>query len=183
LLLAAVVTGWSAWKYRPSHRGPVNANARSDYVLKDFEVVVLDKLGQEAFTLRAPQLARNPGDRTMQIATPVFYIPAAPGKGLVPTREAGWEVHSATGWVSAEGDELRLQGGVVAKTAGERERPVTMTTEQLNVFPSSNRATSPTEVTVRQPGSILRGQGMEALLDSKRVRFNSKVKIHYVPTR
>jgi len=110
----------------------------------------------------------------------VFYIPAAPGKGQAPTREAGWEVRSETGWVSADGEELRLLGNVNAKTAGQRERPVTMTTEQLNVFPKRNRATSPSTVTVVQPGSILRGQGMEALLDSKRIRFTSNVKVHYV---
>jgi lipopolysaccharide export system protein LptC len=180
LLIAAIVTGWSAWKHRPSDRKAANVNARSDYVLQDFEVVVLDQLGQESFTLRAPRLERNPGDRTMSMPKPVFYIPAAPGKGQAPTREAGWEVRSETGWVSADGEELRLLGNVNAKTAGQRERPVTMTTEQLNVFPKRNRATSPSTVTVVQPGSILRGQGMEALLDSKRIRFTSNVKVHYV---
>ena len=181
LLLAAALTGWLAWKHRPSKHAVVNTNTRSDYVLRDFEVVVLDKQGQESFTLRAPTLDRNPGDRTMSIATPVFYIPAAPAKGQAPTREAGWVVNASTGWVSAGGDELRLQGSVTAKTAGERERPITMTTEQLNVFPDRNRVTAPGMVTVTQPGSILRGQGMEALLDSKRVRFSSNVKARYVP--
>ena len=33
-----------------------------------------------------------------------------------------------------------------------------------------------------QPGSILRGQGMDARLDSKRVRFSSNVKARYVPS-
>ena len=56
-----------------------------------------------------------------------------------------------------------------------------MATEQLNLVPDANRATSPAEVIVTQPGSILRGQGMEALLDSKRVRLSSNVKVRYVP--
>ena len=181
LAAAAAITGWSIWKHRPAHTGPVAVDARSDYVLQDFEVVVLDNLGQESFTLRAPRLARSPGDRTMTLATPTFLIPAAPTAGAVPTREAGWIVTSKSGWVSAAGDELRLTGTVSAKTAGMRAQPIEMATEQLNVFPHANRATSPTTVTVTQPGSILRGQGMEALLDSKRVRLTSNVKVHYVP--
>jgi lipopolysaccharide export system protein LptC len=183
LFVAAAATGWSIWQQRPDTRAPADPNARSDYVLEQFEVVVLDKQGRESFTLRAPRLARHPADRTMSMSTPVFYIPAAPAPGQAPTRAAGWEVHAKTGWVSAAGDELRLQGQVVAKTAGERERPITLATEQLNVFPERDRATSPVLVTVTQPGSILRGQGMEALLDSKRVRFSSNVKVRYVPSR
>ena len=88
--------------------------------------------------------------------------------------------HLATAQVSG-GDELRLTGTVLAKTAGARAQPIEMATEQLNVFPHAKRATSPALVTVTQPGSILRGHGMEALLDSKRVRLSSNVKVHYVP--
>ncbi|UHQ19695.1 LPS export ABC transporter periplasmic protein LptC [Lysobacter sp. KIS68-7] len=181
LLVAAFASGWAVWTHRPKGNAAAKSNARSDYVLTNFEVVVLDKTGLEAFTVAAPKLERNPGDRTMTMATPIFYIPVSPGEGLPPTREAGWEVRSKTGWVSGDGDELRLTGNVTAQTAGHRERPVTMATEQLNVFPHRNRATSPVLVTVSQPGSILRGQGMEALLDSKRIRFSSNVKVQYVP--
>lgn len=181
LVLAAAATGWSVWTNRPEERGPADPNARSDYILNDFEVVVLDDQGRESFTLAAPKLERHPGDRTMSMATPVFYIPASPGNDLPRTREAGWEVRSQEGWVSADGEELRLIGNVKATTAGERERPITMTTERLNIFPRKDRATSPSLVTVEQPGSILRGHGMEALLDSKRIRFNSNVKVRYAP--
>ena len=181
LAVTAAISGWSIWKHRPAQTGPVAADARSDYVLQDFEVVVLDNLGHESFTLRAPRLARSPGDRTMTLATPTFLIPAAPTAGAVPTREAGWIVTSKSGWVSAAGDELRLTGTVSAKTAGMRKQPIELATEQLNVFPHANRATSPALVTVTQPGSILRGHGMEALLDSKRIRLTSNVKVHYAP--
>ena len=95
LLVAAVFSGWSVWKHRPVERVKT-ADARSDYVLQDFTVVVLDKQGREAFTLEAPRLARHPGDRTMTIATPVFHVPVAPAKGQAPTREAGWVVRAKT---------------------------------------------------------------------------------------
>ena len=180
LIAAALLTTWTIWR-RPERVVAVASDGRSDYILQQLEVVVLDKAGHESFTLRAPRLARNPGDRTMTLDTPTFLIPVAPTKGAAPTREAGWEVTAAKGWVSAGGEELRLTGQVLAKTAGARDRPIRMATEQLNLFPDANRATSPAEVIVTQPGSILRGQGMEALLDSKRVRLSSNVKVRYDP--
>jgi lipopolysaccharide export system protein LptC len=183
LLVLAAITGWAVWTQRPRDDGKARANARSDYVLTRFEAIVLDKQGQESFTIRAPRLARNPGDQTMTLETPLFLIPAVPAPGQPPSREAGWEVRANTGWVSAGGDELRLTGNVTAKSVDTRDKPVVMATQQMNVFPDTNRATAPGTVTVTQPGSILSGQGMDALLDSKRIRFSSKVKMHYVPSR
>ena len=135
---------------------------------------MLDKQGKESFTLRAPELTRSPGDRTMALATPLFLIPGTDGG-------TGWEVRSRTGWVSAGGNELRLRGDVRARS-GHPTRPLLMRSEQLNIFPEAKRATSAAPVTVTQPGSILRGQDMTMLLDSKHVRFDSNVKVRYVPS-
>ena len=75
LLAAAVVSGWSVWNHRAPEpvRGP--ASGRSDYQLYDFELVVLDAQGTEAFTLQAPQLSRRPADESLDLATPVFEFP------------------------------------------------------------------------------------------------------------
>jgi len=73
-------------------------------------------------------------------------------------------------------------GDVNAKTASAAERNVLITTDRMNIFPQTNRATAAGVVTVEQPGSILRGQGMDARLDSKRVRFSSNVRARYVPS-
>ena len=172
LLVAALVSGWAVW-----HRGgdglPVVAgNGRPDYVLHDFELVALDDEGRESFTLRAPSMLRNPDERSMQMATPVF---------LLPDREQRyWRVSSREGWISPDGDELRLRGDVqVASPPGERK--VGMNTEQLNVFPDRDLAVSPTLVTITQPGSILRGRGLETNLASKRYELKSQVHSRYVP--
>lgn len=177
LLVAAVVSGWAMWTQRPQPRAVADVEERSDYTLHDFELVVLDKQGRESFTLRAPELTRNPADRTMALATPLFLIPAAEG-----ATGGGWEVRSRTGWVNAGGTELRLRGDVRASSNAQRARPLLMRTEQLNIFPDAKRATSAAPVSVTQPGSILRGRNMTMLLDSKRVTFASNVKVRYVPS-
>ena len=174
LLVAAAISGWSVWTHRPDRGSALVADARSDYTLHDFELVALDKQGKEAFTLRAPQLQRHPGDRTMALATPLF---------LLPTNDGGyWEIRSKQGWVSAEGDEVRLTGDVNA-TSPQGSTPTTFASQTLNVFPQTNRASSRDVVTVTRPGSILRGRGFDANLKSKRYTLLADVRTRYAPTR
>lgn len=175
LAAVAAAIGWSLWRPGTNGDAPV-AGGRSDYVLQDFELVSLDREGREAFTLRAPRLQRDPAVRTLDIATPLFLIPARPGSNSSP-----WEVRSKTGWVSAEGDEIRLRGDVRATSTDDAGRPVRMDTQKLNVFPDTKRATSDVAVSLRQPGFILDGQALEAQLDTKRVHLKD-IKARYERT-
>ncbi len=177
LLIGAVLSGWSLWS---NHDAPPATNGalggRPDYVLNDFELVALDAQGKESFTLRAPKLTRDPDAETMDIAKPLFLIPPPQaGKG------DAWQVRADTGWVSAAGDELRLRGAVKAVSDGHNDAPVTITTEQLNVFPDTDRVDSAVAVTINRPGSILRGHGLDVNLASKQYTLHSEVRSHYVP--
>ena len=176
LLVVAVVSGWALWSDRDEAVERVAApGGRPDYVLHDFELVALDEQGRESFTLRAPRLARDPGDKTMEIVTPLFLIPPKDGAG------DAWQVTAEHGWVSAEGDELRLRDTVKAESDGSTGAPVVMTTEQLNVFPEADRLASPAAVAINRPGSILRGVGLEVDLASKQYTLQSEVTSRYVP--
>lgn len=172
LVVAAIVIGGALWRQRELNNNALE-QGRSDYTLHDFELVSLDAQGKEAFTLRAPKLTRDPAVRTLAVVTPVFLIPAREGGNGAP-----WDVHSKSGWVSAAGDEIRLRGDVVATSTDVDGQAVRMDTQQLNVFPQANRATSAVQVTVKQPGLILNGHGMDAKLDSRVVLLRN-VKARY----
>ena len=176
LLIGATISGWALWSQRSGEQARAQAGGQPDYVLNDFELVALDAQGHESFTLRAPRLARDPKVKTLDIATPLFLIPAAEG-----SRGGRWEVRSETGWVSAGGEELRLRGDVVADSTDANGRPVRMTTQELNVFPGTDTATSAVEVTVTEPGFILTGRRLEADLASGNIRLED-TKIRYENT-
>lgn len=176
LLLGAVASGWSLWSQRQQETVNGPASGRPDYVLHDFEMVALDEQGNESFTLRAPRLARDPGDETFAITTPLFLIPASQG-----ANGDSWKVRSRTAWVSPDGDELRLRGDVRATSDGKAGAPVKITTDHLTVFPQAGRAATSAVVTVVQPGSILRGRGLEVGFDSTRYTLKSEVHSRYVP--
>jgi lipopolysaccharide export system protein LptC len=175
LAVIAGLIGWSLWRQADGPAAPVEGG-RADYVLEDFELVSLDRDGREAFTLRAPRLERDPAVRTLDIATPLFLIPAREGSNSTP-----WEIRSRMAWVSAEGDEIRLRGDVAATSTDASGAPLRMDTQRLNVFPNTKRATSDVQVSLKQPGLILNGHSLEAKLDTKRVLLKD-IKARYERT-
>lgn len=172
LLLGAALSAWSVWTGRDSIQAGAAPVARSDYVLHDFELVALDADGTESFTLRAPRLAREPGKQSMTLSMPLFLMPDA--------EHEYWQIRSKRGWVSADGNELRLRDDVRVDSPPQA-RKVTMNTEQLNVYPDKKLATSAAAVTITQPGTILRSRGLEANLGNKQYLLKSQVRTHYVP--
>jgi lipopolysaccharide export system protein LptC len=177
LLLGAIASGWSVWTQRSKETTPAGIAARSDYVLTDFELTALDQQGKESFTLLAPRLTRAPQQKTLDIATPLFLIPPGQGAG-----NDAWEVRAKNGWVSADGDELRLRGDVKGVSSGLTGPATTLAARELNIYPDARRASSPGQVVVTRPGSILSGRGMQLNLANKQYSFKSEVHHRYVPT-
>lgn len=184
LLAAALVSGWSVWNHRAPEpvRGP--ASGRSDYQLYDFELVVLDDQGNEAFTLRAPQLARRPGDESLDLETPTFLFPIKGDPGEEEGEARLWTMRSNKAWVSPAGDEVRLVGDVRADGPGTDGMAAAMRTERLDVFPRAERATSDERVTVSNGSSIIHsGRGLRMDLANRHYQFLSDVEFRYVPPR
>ncbi len=173
LLLAAIASGWSVWK---QSGGGVETmlSIRSDYVLHDYEIVSLDTQGKESFTLRGPRLQRDPGAKSMTLNTPVFQVPDRNG--------AYWDVKAQRGLVPDDGKQLQLRGQVVATSPAQAPPPTRIETEQLNIFPSENRATSASVVTLTRPGLTMRGHGLQADFDTQQVSLLSDVHARYVPS-
>lgn len=173
LLLAAIVCGWSVWTYSGGG-ADAKASTRSDYVLHDYEIVSLDSQGKESFTLRGPRLQRDPGAKSMTLETPLFLVPDRHG--------AYWDVRAQRGLVPDDGKQLQLRGQVIATSPAQTPPPTRIETEQLNLFPSENRATSTATVTLTRPGLTMRGRGLQADFDRQQVSLLSDVRTRYVPT-
>ena len=172
LLLAVIASGWSLWNHAAEAPDP-NAAKRPDYVLRDYEIVSLDTDGNEAFTLRGPELQRDVGVKSMSLVTPLFLVPDRNG--------AYWEVRARQGFVPEDGKELRLRGNVVATSPSQVPPPTRIETSELNLFPRANRATSAVAVTVTRPGLTMRGRGLEADFNLQQVALLSDVHSRYVP--
>ena len=173
LVAAAALSGWAVWHRGAGGAPVVAAGERPDYVLHDFELVALDDEGRESFTLHSPSMLRDPGERSMSMATPVFLLPDG--------EDRYWRVDAREGWISPDGDLLRLRGQVqVAAPPGQR--PMSLRSELMDVYPDRHLATSPASVTVTEPGLTMQGRGFRAELDAKRFTILSQATSRYVPS-
>lgn len=169
LLAGALLSGWFAWRGDAPDEDAEEADPRSDFILRDFDLVTLDSEGQESFSLRAPELRQTPGARTLELVTPLFLMPDQHG--------SRWEVRARRGQVDEKSTLVQLRGDVVADSPVGASRPTRMRTESLDVYPQQNRATSDAVVTITTPGTTMRGTGMEADLAGKRIQLLSDVSL------
>ncbi|MBN8716540.1 LPS export ABC transporter periplasmic protein LptC [Thermomonas sp. S9] len=172
LLAVAIASGWSIWmRAHPGDDGVLLA--RPDYVLRDFEVVSLDRQGKEAFTLLGPELQRNPADRTLALATPRFLVPDREGRY--------WDVRARRGWVPADGSRIELHDEVLATSPPQAPPPTRIETDRLALDLNRNLASTSADVTITRPGLTMQGKGLEADLDRQQVSLLSQVRTRYVP--
>jgi lipopolysaccharide export system protein LptC len=175
LLLLALATGWMVWKLRVVEApAPLYGPPRSDYLLVDYELVSLDDAGAEAFRVSGPRLARHPHLGTLEVEQPRFLFPDSKG--------GRWNARADRAWVAQDGNELRLIDNVEfdgpPSEAGGR---IEVRTSRLSVLPEQNVISNEVPVTVTGPGSILRGRGLRAEMDTRRFQL-SQVTGRYAPS-
>ena len=172
--LAIVLGSIAVWQLRRPPAPTVAAPERSDYVLRDFELVTLDDDGVESFTVRGPYLQRDVGGRSLSIVEPRFTFPHADG--------GRWSARSEASWVSPDADEVHLLREVrMIGPPREGETPGRLDTARLVVLPEAEQARTDHRVTVTQGASILEGTGLRADLATKRFELLNQVKGRYVP--
>ena len=172
--LAIVLASVAVWQLRAPARAPAALVERSDYVLRDFELVTLDDDGRESFTVRGPYLQRDVGGRSLSIVEPRFTFPHADG--------GRWSARSEAAWVSPDADEVHLLREVrMIGPPREGETPGRLDTARLVVLPEAEQARTDHRVTVTQGASILEGTGLRADLATKRFELLDQVKGRYVP--
>lgn len=175
LALVAAATQWLLWL----QRGPPAVDTfvgppRSDYTLDDFEMTQFGDDGSFSFAVTAPRLAKHPQLGSFAITTPHFRL--EDGKGH------DWTAVAREGWVRGDGEELRLSGEVaIDRVATADVPPAAIRTERLTVRPEPGEVETDAAVTIRRPGSILRGTGLFADLAQDRVLLRDQVSARYDP--
>ncbi len=156
----ALASQWLVWFTRPKDDirefvGP----PRSDYTLNDFALQALDSKGTLTFTLTAPLLARRGDDGSINVDKPNYQL--VDGKGNL------WKGKSDAAWVNKDGTLMKLQGLVeMHRDPTPTLKAAEILTSDLTAWPKEKRLETASPTTFAQPGSILRGVGMQADLNS-----------------
>ncbi|HBK57387.1 MAG TPA: LPS export ABC transporter periplasmic protein LptC [Xanthomonadales bacterium] len=175
LAVLAFTSTVAVWQLRQRERPPEFVGPpRADYTLDQFSLVALDDNGRAAFGATGPLLTRDPYSHELDLIEPHLRIDRQDG--------GYWTARAERGWVDAQGEQLRLSDKVVVDGhEGDGRRHARLETELLRLFPEQRQARSEEFVTISQANSILRGRGLEADLEQRRMRVLSEVNIRHVP--
>lgn len=171
----AALTQWILWLQRePPSADNFVGPPRSDYALSDFSLAAYRADGSFAFEVVAPRMTRHPWLGTFDVEKPRFRFVDGGGRA--------WNAHAAEGWVSKDAKEVRLVRDVHAERPATPDLdPLTIDGASLHALVEADRVSSDDAVTLRSPGSILRGTGLDADLRTGRFVLRSQVTGRYDP--
>jgi lipopolysaccharide export system protein LptC len=168
LALAVGVVQLLLWWLAPSRGHRVQAGPpRAAYVLQDFTLYSYGPDGKLVYRMQAPRLNRRQGDASLYLNQPSFLLASRNGSDTPP-----WTGQSDYGWVSANGDELKLQGRVeLQRPAYPGAAAARIATRDLTAWPPQNRVATDARVFVHQGTATMTATGMRARLDTKHLEL------------
>lgn len=175
LLLLTLLAGFGWW-LGPGRDAPPGGHTPAhtpQYVVDGLEVYATGEDGRPKHRLRARRLLHFDDDGSTELELPrlTLYDPEAPP----------WEVESERGWVSEDGNLVRLHGQVTINRAGDSvNRPVRILTSDLEVEPDREYAETAQHVEVYSNQDWVRSDGAQVWFsEPMRVKFLSNVRGRY----
>lgn len=134
LLAALALLGWWYSAARmPAAPIATDSQRRPDYLVENLTGVTMGADGLPARLLATPLLRHYADDGSSDVQTPVMTV--------FSDDAPPWIIRSERGWISADGDELLLQGDVRAERASTPElAPLVLVSSELLVLPDVDYA-------------------------------------------
>ena len=174
LLVAATLTQLALWWLTPAppasaFQGP----PRSSYTLHDFHLTALGADGRPLLQLTAPLLARRNGDDALYINDPHYLLPQAQGPA--------WSGVSQFGWISGNGQELKLLGAVRMLQPAAHGGQNVILSRDVTAWPREHRLASAAPTVIQQPNATLSGTGFRADTATRTLELLDDVHGTYLP--
>ena len=145
-----------------------------DYYMHDFSMLKFGTDGTPINQVTAGQLRHYPGDRHSELERPRvrFY------------RKQGtpWLLTSAKGHISGDQKTVLLNGKVfIERKASPANRPVTVVSSNLVVYPDRGFAHGKEAISISGPGHRLQGVGVNAWFRQDKLEILSNVRSQHAP--
>lgn len=175
LLLALLAGGTRWWLMRlqdADRQAGGLPEARSEYTLDNFDLLVMDKQGLPSFQVRSPYLEKMPVDGSVVLQQPRMY--------LFENGNKTWRIDAQSSWIRHDGEEILLQGDVFM-TKGKDQEQLNIRAQDLKLYPQQELVQSSESVKISRPGTVMVGVGLKARLDLEKFELLSEVKGRYEP--
>ena len=133
LVAIALLAWWYSASRAPETAVATDTQRRPDYVVENLSGVTMGTNGRPARLLATPLLRHYPDDQSSEVETPVMTV--------FSEDAPPWVISSERGWISADGDELLLQGAVRAERASAPDlAPMVLVSSEMLVLPEADYA-------------------------------------------
>jgi lipopolysaccharide export system protein LptC len=176
LLLLAVLSFWIDQSVQLASSGGQAAKTEPEGIMENFEALRTDAAGRPHYRLKAKKLKHYTGSKLTELESPHFVqLDAEDGEVSATAQQAT---------VSADGNEVNLQGDVVVERAARPgQSAMSLRTARLKVFPEQDRLQAPGPVDVRDDTLTLRAGAMEYDAKQRVIKLTGRVKAHYISGR
>ena len=172
IVLAAASWALATW-LQQRELAPKPPGHAPDYELDDLELTTMGPDGAPRRRLAARRMVHYPDDDSTELTEPHLTV--------FDSRRPPWEVRSARGWVSRDGELVLLEGEVhIDRAAAEGVRAVQILTHDLRVQPKASYAETDQPVDARSGTDRVQAVGMQLWFDGPmRLKLLSKVRGRY----
>lgn len=169
LLILVIGSGWLLNSKPEKKKQSSTSDLSGGYYLLDATISDTNETGQQIYSLNAARIDHIPADSSVQLTRlKVLYTGQA---------QNAWTIEAERGSMGVARDQLELQGEVTISSYDSEQSPdTTISTEQLTLDITNNRARTLHEVRINMGGGELTAQGMEADLTAKKINLLAKVR-------
>lgn len=170
LAFAVLITTWILLRDQERNAPPLfTGPPRSDYQLHAFDLASYDKDGTLSFRLASPRLTHDDARSAFHVDKPKFQFFNSDGKA--------WNAASERAQIDTRSKQVALRENVrLSQVADGADDKFVLLTQELDADTVNKKLRSDVTVTVQRPGSILRGVGMTADLDTKQFDLAASVR-------
>lgn len=166
LLLLTGLLGW--YIARPEQLNLLDSQTLAktpDVLVYHLSVVKFDKTGKPAHRLLSPLMKHFSQSNLNLMQTPEITVYQNP--------QAPWLITADKGIAFDGMHKILFNNNVVLhQSASSRNKAHSVTTEKLYYYPKKQYADTDVEITLTQPGTLIKAQGMQAFIDEKRIKLN-----------
>lgn len=170
LAIAVLSTAWMLLRERERNT-PIRFTGppRSDYQLQDFELASYDDTGKLSFKLESPRLTHDDARSAFHVDAPEFKFFNSDGNA--------WDATAKHAQIDTRSKQVAMREDVrVIQAGGGPKGKFVLTSQALDADTNNKLLTSQVTVTVQRPGSILRGIGLTANLNTKQFELAAAVR-------
>lgn len=143
------------------------------YYMKQAELVRIDENGRVLYRVQTDEATQRTRDGIIELDLVLVSYD--------PLTEVPWDLRADKGQILPDRNIIQLSGDVIAKTRGEIQAPIRISTDYLELDTETYIADTDRDVTIDYTNNKVFATGLRAFLKEERLQLVSNVNGKFIP--